>query len=761
MKKPYFLIQNKKLIGMVSVGAAAILLASFLPFSGLFQKKPADSQISISDSSAIITSSEEAISKIPTKPETTSAASISKGISSATSSKVISNNNVKTKGTVTNKNVTIQTINQEKKLPKFKSYQEILTLLRSMGVSYSGYYKGGIDTSTSQTAENGAKTAMPATAGSFQADHSSTNTQVSGIDEGDIIKNDGKYLYIAKQNTVSIVYAYPAEIMKKAGTISLEQNESVQELYLKGNLLTIIGNSYDIKTITIDPPASDPAKSAASSETSSKATVSAVAPETKEMMPAIWRAQKQLTIVRVYDVTDRTAPVLKRSLSFDGYLVSSREKDGRFYVITNRMIYDFPEEYVKMNDVLPAYSDSAVSKTPIIIKAESVEYCPENVTANYLLISCFDIDTQEPATVETILGAGNTVYMSNTALYIIQPYFRYTLKEEPVTSGTESKAAISGTSDTITGTTGIFRADVYDIDEGTVVMKFGLAGQGVKFTVAGKVPGQVLNQYSMDEFNGAFRIATTKQGMQTPSNNVYALDTTLKVTGKIENLAPGERIYAVRFVGKTGYVVTFRNMDPLFVIDLSNPASLKLLGELKIPGFSNYLHPVSPTLLMGIGQNTVTLYRKDENGNEVESGSVQSGLKVSLFDVSDPKNPKEVDSLVFGGAGSNTEAQYNPRAFVWWNTQMTALFPAYLNGEDGGTSYDKGAYESPKSGALAVSVVGNTLKEKARLFPENAEYGYYGYSRVVYINNIIYISMNSNVYAYDATTLKEISRCAS
>jgi inhibitor of cysteine peptidase len=133
-------------------------------------------------------------------------------------------------------------------------------------------------------------------------------------------------------------------------------------------------------------------------------------------------------------------------------------------------------------------------------------------------------------------------------------------------------------------------------------------------------------------------------------------------------------------------------------------------------------------------------------------------LKVSLFDVSDPANPQEVSSLVFGGVGSNTEAQYNPKAFVWWSTASTALFPAYIVGEDGDVRYDN--FNDAWSGGIVVSVTDGRLVEKARLYPESVPYGYYGQSRVAYIDNVIYISMNSSVFAYDASTLKEISRIA-
>jgi uncharacterized secreted protein with C-terminal beta-propeller domain len=260
----------------------------------------------------------------------------------------------------------------------------------------------------------------------------------------------------------------------------------------------------------------------------------------------------------------------------------------------------------------------------------------------------------------------------------------------------------------------------------------------------------------MDEYAGTFRIATTKWGNLGSANNLYSLNTDMKIIGKIENLAPGERIYAVRFTEKTGYIVTFRQVDPLFVIDLSIPSAPKVVGELKIPGFSNYLHPVSSTLLLGIGQNVIPVMGKDSQGNEIVIRTTQSGLKVSLFDVSNPLKPAEVDTKLFGGPGSNSEAQYNPRAFVWWNSKSTALFPAYLLGPDGSTTYDN--YGNAKSGALAVSVEGDKLVEKARLFPDNAAYAYYTQSRAVYIENTIYLSMNSTLYAFDYNTVKEIGR---
>lgn len=751
---------NRQTVSVISGVLITALMISTIPMYNYFHKQDSTSETTISSSD--LTSETDIVDVIATPDAQSSEVKPDPTVTS------IVDKNTTVKGTVSNTNVTIKTINAAKKLPKFNSYQDILALLKSMGISYDGNYRGGVmidDVMTASSAESKSTTAMaPEAKGALGgSDYSSTNTQVSGIDEGDIIKNDGKYLYIAKQNTVSIMDVFPALAMKKVSTISLGQNEIVTELYLKGNTLTLICSSYESKSIPVEPQ-TDPV-SPASSTNSGTASV-ATSPNASSKMGAssVWMQQKQQTIIKVYDVTVKETPVLKRTLSFDGYLSSSREKDGRFYIVTNYQIMSFPEKYAEPADILPSYSDSAKASGDILIQAQSIEYCPENVSANYLMISCFDISTQEPAVVETILGAGNTTYMSNNALYIVQPYYRYTVQNSGTTSTSPSSkvAATSpggnGTVTTVEGNTGTAVAEPFVAvsQEGTVVMKFSLVGKGVQFAVAGEVPGQVLNQYSMDEYGTTFRIATTKTGNSGSSNNLYNLNDQLQVIGKVENLAPGERIYAVRFVEKTGYIVTFRNMDPLFVIDLSNPTAPKVVGELKIPGFSNYLHPISSTLLLGIGQNTITTYTKDKDGNEIAVGSMQSGLKVSLFDVSDPKAPKELDSLAFGGPGSNTEAQYNPRAFVWWGSKATALFPAFLNGVDGSTGYDNNSNQ--KSGALAISVEGNKLVEKARLFPENTTYGYYGQSRVAYIDNVIYLSMNSIVYAYDATTLKEISR---
>jgi uncharacterized secreted protein with C-terminal beta-propeller domain len=181
-------------------------------------------------------------------------------------------------------------------------------------------------------------------------------------------------------------------------------------------------------------------------------------------------------------------------------------------------------------------------------------------------------------------------------------------------------------------------------------MKVGYAGSG-------DVPGYLLNQFSMDEYQGNLRVATTV--WEKNSNSLFILDPSMNITGSVENLAKGETIYSVRFIKDNGYVVTYRTMDPLFVFDLSDPKKPVLTGELEVPGFSSYLHPIGDDMLLGIGADTYDIYRKDSSGKDVVIGTRQGGIKFSLFDISDKGKPKEISKYVVGDSGTWSEALNN------------------------------------------------------------------------------------------------------
>jgi uncharacterized secreted protein with C-terminal beta-propeller domain len=245
------------------------------------------------------------------------------------------------------------------------------------------------------------------------------------------------------------------------------------------------------------------------------------------------------------------------------------------------------------------------------------------------------------------------------------------------------------------------------------------------------VTGHLLNQYSLDEYNGKLRLATTRgQSWITPFlpmmqgvgvmedqavsnisapiradssnsiNNVYVLDESLKTIGKIESLAPGERIYSARFMGGRAYLVTFKQTDPLFVIDLSNPEKPVVLGQIKIPGFSNYLHPYDENTLIGLGKDVID---KGDQGIEV------LGLKLSLFDVTEPTEPKELSAITLGGRGSDTAALYDYKAFLFDKEKNLLVIPAAL------TATGNIDYRQDFQGSVIFNVTAKSIKERGRV----------------------------------------------
>ncbi len=204
----------------------------------------------------------------------------------------------------------------------------------------------------------------------------------------------------------------------------------------------------------------------------------------------------------------------------------------------------------------------------------------------------------------------------------------------------------------------------------TGIHKIRLDNGYIEGVADGSVPGWVLNQFSMDESDGYFRIATTTGhawGVSTSKNNVYVLDEDLKVVGELEDLAPGEQIYSARFMGNRLYLVTFKKVDPLFVIDLADPTAPRVLGKLKIPGYSNYLHPYDEKHVIGLGKEAV-----DSEGG---SFAWYQGVKLSLFDVSDVSNPREVAKLEIGDRGTDSPALYDHKAFLFSRERNLLVIP--------------------------------------------------------------------------------------
>ena len=493
---------------------------------------------------------------------------------------------------------------------QFDSVEELKTYLGDRGESYPIWsMRGGAlfeispVPSKATTADAAVSAAQAASAAAeavqaasglsgFGLDYSGTNIQVEGVEEADIVKTDGAYIYIAKGKSVLIVKAYPAEEAQLVTEIDV--GLTVQDLYVAGDKLVVFSYVEPYTAVVFD----------------------AVMPE--------YENEKPKTRVEVYDILDRSSPEPERALTLDGLYFNSRLiGDHLYFIVTNPAYID--DDIV----VLPTIREG---KAWSVVEAEDVWY--PNVTRGWLsyhTITAFNVqDSDAEVTAETfLLDTGTSLYVSMENLYIVS----------------------------------------YNWSEGSVITKIGIEGGGITFRANGTVPGYVLNQFSMDEHDGYFRIATTSNGWRRGGvgNNVYVLDEALNTVGSLEGLAPREEIYSARFMGDRCYLVTFKKVDPLFAIDLSDPENPAVLGKLKIPGFSNYLHPYDEDTLIGVGKET----------EEAKEGdfSWHQGIKISLFDVSDVENPRELAKIEVGDRGSDSPALYDHHAFLFSRARNLLVIP--------------------------------------------------------------------------------------
>lgn len=534
--------------------------------------------------------------------------------------------------------------------------------------------------STAQNDMAEAKEAAPSMNTADQgSQYSATNTQVEGVDEADIVKTDGKYLYIAGGNAIRIVGADRGKLSDDA-MIRMAESKYIQEIYVDKDRLILLGNRSEPMQIYPDMlPYS-------------------VKEDSLRMMPPFYRSQNY-SFIDVYDISDPKRPVFVKGHEMEGLYQTSRKQEDVVYMITNTSLYG--------DILLPMMRDTVTGTEPVSMKLDDVMILPSMPSPGYIVVSALDIQNQEKTEVEAVAAWGSITYMNDHALYLA--------------------------------------SNAYD---GTTITKLQINGTKVGYAGSGKVKGTLLNQFSMDEYDQHLRVATTDWNND---NGLYILDGSMNVCGSIAGLAENERIYSVRFMGDRGYVVTFRNMDPLFVFDLSDPTSPKLTGELKIPGFSNYLHPVGEDLLLGIGAETYEIYRKDENGKDVVIGNQQGGIKLSLFDVSEPNKPKEISKLVLGDSGSYTEAFYNHKAVMVDQSRKNIAFEATVSGLQKTGEYKQGAaiigYDDKK-----VALKGFLDFKPMETFGKYVPYA----RRVLYIGDELYYIQDGRITSYQYENLTPI-----
>lgn len=509
-----------------------------------------------------------------------------------------------------------------------------------------------------------------------------TNTQEKDVDEGDIIKTDGNYLYIANADDKSIsIVDVTSKKMVEVSQIDLKDNEIVKEIYINGDKLVVVGH---LQT------------------------------EHRTEKNEEYRIYDSLayvewdTVVKVYDISDRNTPKLINEYSQQGGYNNSRMIGTKLYAISIYRVNVYNDDY--RNTCVPEITvDGACERIP----ADCISIIEESESPTYAVVTTLDLNKDADPESTAILGECRDLYASSKGLFLCENI--YTKKAE----------------------------------ETTKIYRFEYTDTGVKYKCAGVVDGYLNNQFSMSYDGKYFRVATTANKTKVDGdmvsmsvddrvNNLYILNNDMKIVGKVEDMAKGELIKSVRFVGNMAYVVTFRQTDPLFVIDLSNPEKPTVKGELKIPGFSEYLHPITENLLVGVGKDgTMT----GTNGD----------CKVSLFDVSNPYEPKESSVLkVSGGkAYCYSPVANNHKTYITLSDNEFAVpfsIDGYVYNDNDGDYYIR--YRLTEDG----------LCEVARLKVGDNSSQIMG---ATYVENTFYVVNNcyenrTYVKAYDLTTNKEI-----
>lgn len=613
---------------------------------------------------------------------------------------------------VGNYNDTINESYEYNDLPVIGSYNNLKAILGENMDNQNIYniYRGGFgfDEAVKSVAPSSSQEAT---------NHSSTNNQVAGVDEADIIKTDGEYIYQVNNNQIVITKAYPVENMKIIKTIEYKDNFYPQEIYVDNQYLTVIGTTFRESPIIYEQQASS-----------------------KMIMPPYYGSN--LTRIIIYDISDKTNIKEARNLEVEGNYVSSRKIGFSLYLVSNKYL----DVYYILNekDEMPAptYRDSVKGDYDISIDYDKIRYFPNSTESNYLIIAGIDLaNMDKEVNIETYLGAGENIYASESNLYITITKYN-----------NRNKSNI----------------EYHYFERNSIIYKFKLENGNIMYSAQGEVPGSVLNQFSMDEYNSYFRIATTsgdiwRSDEYTSKNNLYVLDANLNTVGKVEDLAPGEQIYSVRFTGERAYMVTFRTVDPLFVIDLQEPTNPTVLGKLKIPGYSNYLHPYDDNHVIGFGKDTIEL--KDSNNNNM---AYYQGMKVALFDITDVNNPKEKFVETIGDRGTDSELLYNHKALLFSKEKELLAFPVTVIevNKDNPNLLDYGRFSF--QGAYIYNLdleTGFNLEKKITHLSEDdylkaGDYWYDGNSniqRIIYIEDTLYTISNNKIKAHSLDTFKELN----
>ncbi len=520
----------------------------------------------------------------------------------------------------------------------FSSYDELRNHLMTASYSLTPFlFFGSWDTRVLATQGMSRTTleesAVPLVNGpGVELQTSTTNIQVAGVDEADIVKVDGEYLYVVSNSSIFIIKAYPPEEAEIVSQIVLDDMTPL-EIFVDRERLTVLGSQCTL------PPSG--------------------------YYQALFINIK--TFAKIYDISDKADPTLLRTFTISGSYFNSRMIGDYVYFVASQSAYIIYDSII-----LPKiYSDGRIKEV-----SPSEIYYSNASDSYYIYTTVVAMNMQdtgeEPNRITIMLGGTSNMYVSLNNIYITFPE--------------------SG------GQTSIYRIQIQ--------------GRDLTYKAQGKVLGRELNQFSMDEHGDFFRIATATWLNGNPESNLYILDMNLSMVGKLENIAPNETLDSARFIGNRCYLSTsVVRRDPFFVIDVEDPANPQILGYLKIPGFTQYLHPYDTDHIIGIGKDG-------------------SKVKISLFDVSNVSAPTEIDKYTIEGDWSDTPVLTDHKAFLFSKEENLLALPVLKN------------YYAPYSTWQGLCVfditLGSGLVQRGTV--THQEYGVSEWDSTYYVKRVSYIA---------------------
>lgn len=579
-------------------------------------------------------------------------------------------------------------------LETFSSQAELEDFIKKQteaGPSYGwlGITGGAImrDVESSELGVPAAQKVAPEAGGAGAEDYSTTNIQVAGVDEADIVKNDNKYIYLVSGGKVVIIDAYPAEQAKVVSEI--EVGGTPTELFINKDRLVVFGQERESIVLPTFPE--------------------------KKILPPSYNHPK--AYLKIFDLADRSNPRRIREVTTRGTYVDSRMIDKYVYVIIHHPPFvgyfgedadgEIPLPAIEENGQIRSIGPTEISYFPMpyyeprltTILAINTQEKDESYSKRSYLMDVSDSLYVSPRNIFIVHQRRQPPYEIETRMLkdVVLPILPTGVAEQIRaidSSDSSSEEKWERTSEILADWSELgltveeesrfeqqmeqrmteFSRRIAKETEKTIVHRIRINDSRIQYQAQGEVPGHVLNQFSMDENQGRFRIATTTGefwgGTESTANHVYVLDNELNIIGRLEDLAPGESIFSARFMGDRAYLVTFRKVDPLFVVDLKDPRNPRLLGKLKIPGYSDYLHPYDENHLIGIGKESVEAKEGDF--------SWYQGVKVALFDVSDPERPKELSKYEVGDRGTDSYVLRDHKAFLFSRPKNLMVIPILL-----------------------------------------------------------------------------------